>query len=753
VRAALLVAAAAIPLSLGISIATDAPADLGLTTAAIAGVVHALFGGSRVGVTGPAAILAVLIGQIVDRQGIGALPIVAVLAGAIQIAIGVLGLGRIARLVPASIVQGFTSGVGITLLVGQLPRALGLEPTDESHVLDVLVSLPRSLGHASPVAIGVALFAALLTWRGPRLWRKAPWSLLAIAVPSLGLALAGTALPLLGPVARPLSAFPHFAWPRDVSDLLLDTLAFVALGSVSAVARANELDRERPTEPAHDADQELIGQGLANLAVAAVGGLPVTRVTQRSRLLAAAGGFTRRAEALSALILLALSWAFVPFFAWIPVAALAGVVMGVALDMIAVGALVELVRSGARGDAFAFATTVVVMVGFDVGLGVQAGVVVALALSLSRVARGRAELEEGTGGVPHHASLSGSLTFLAVDRIESLGRRLARLAPEPGVVLDLREVDGADADAVGALADVVALLHARGSKVALLGARTDVAAQVRASAPSLAPLLTAREADLDKVLDRSRVAHGKSQLLSGVRRFAQQHRGDLAPLLGELAAGQAPHTLMLTCADSRVVPSLLTGTQPGELFVVRNIGALLPPHGHDTLNDEGAALEYAIRVLGVRNVVVCAHARCGAMGALKKGGIPAELRALAHWAEGAKHIAAAPVAEESVDDFAKASARRQLEHLRSYPVVQEALAQGELSVAAWFYDVERADVLEWSDDVGRWVALGEPLGRLSLAPMLAASTAHDHAHDAPAPEVDPAHADDEPAHAPPGSAS
>src|SRR6185369_282996 len=106
---------------------------------------------------------------------------------------------------------------------------------------------------------------------------------------------------------------------------------------------------------------------------------------------------------------------------------------------------------------------------------------------------------------------------------------------------------------------------------------------------------------------------------------------------------------MLTCADSRVVPSLLTGTQPGELFVVRNIGALLPPHGHDTLNDEGAALEYAIEVLGVRNVVVCSHAKCGAMNALKTQHMPPNLQALRHWAEGARALVGDPAAYPSVD--------------------------------------------------------------------------------------------------------
>jgi len=715
-RAGVVVALAAIPLSMAVALAMDVPPGLGLTSAVVAGLVTALIGSARVAISGPAAAMAVLVGQIVDRHGLAVLPLVGAIAGGIQIAVGAFGASRLARAVPPSVVRGFGAGIALTLVVGQLPSAFGLRSTDESHVLDVLIHFARYAAEARPDAIACAAFAVLAVTLGPRWLPRAPWPLIAVAIPTLLVISGHLELPTTLDARPAFGAWPVHAWPRDASDLVVDAVAIFAIASVEALTRAAELDRERPDGSPHDPDQELVAQGIANVATALAFGVPTTIAAERTRLSVAHGARTRRAAVLGALLVLGLSWAIAPWLTRLPIPALAGVVIGMALRMLSLERLGELARSS-RGEWLVFGTTVTSMVAFDVGPGVQTGVVVALGVALIRVTRARADVEVGTAGLPHYASLSGSLTFLATARIDALARQLVRLPPEPGVVIALHDVEGIDATALEVLTSMIESLQQRGAKVALLGARGHVDAEIRRARPTLAPLLVAREADLDRVLDMAHVDRGRAQMTRGVRRFREERREALSPLLSELAEGQAPHTLMLTCADSRVVPSLLTGTQPGELFVVRNIGALLPPYGSDTLNDEGAALEYAIEVLGVRNVVVCGHAKCGAMGALKKGNLPDGLGALKHWAIGARELTSDPAAHPSVDDLARASCLKQIDHLRSYPVVQRALADGGLTLAAWFYDVERAEVLEWSDEQERYLPLGAPLERLSLVPL------------------------------------
>jgi carbonic anhydrase len=715
--AGLSVGIAALPVSLAIALATDVPAGLGLTTAVVAGVIAALTGGTRLGVTGPAAVMAVLVGQIVDRHGLSSLFLVGLVAGLGQLAFGMLGLARFARIVPMSVVRGFTAGIGITLLIGQFPRALGLRETDESHVLDVLVHFVRYASEAHPAAALIAAGVVALALLGRRFLPAWPVVTVAVALAAVLATVLGLdedAVPRLGAIDAPFSSFGSFVWPgRDTGELLADVVAVFAVGSIEAVYRSQDIARRQPGEATYDSDLELCGQGLANIGAALVGGFPVTNVVARSTLNVDAGARTRLSAVLAALVVLGLGWGLVWILPLVPVAALAGALVAVALQMLSVPYFAELVKTS-RSEAALFGVTVASMVTFDVGFGVQMSALVALVAALARVTRARADVEAGASGVPHHATLSGPLTFLATARIDALGRRLERLPAEPGFVIDLKNVDSIDPTAVEHLSSSVEALRMRGAKVAILGANAEVLAAIRASAPNLASMLTTREADLDKLLDRSRVAHGRSQLLSGVKRFRRDVRDHYAHLLAELAAGQEPHTLLLTCADSRVVPQLITGTEPGELFCVRNIGALLPPFGHETLNDEGAALEYAIEVLGVRNVVVCGHSRCGAMSALKKGSVPAELGALTHWAVGARDLIVDPASHEVVDDLTRATTLKQIEHLRSYPVVQRALEAGEITLAAWFYDVERAEVLEWSERTQRYAALGERESRISV---------------------------------------
>lgn len=705
-----------LPLAVAIALASDVPPGVGLLTAVVTAIVAGLFGGTRLTITGPAAVMAVLVGQIVDRHGLGAIVVVGALAGVMQIAIGALGLARIARVVPMGVVRGFTAGIGLTLVVSQLPRALGFPPTDESHVLDVVVHIARYARGAHPLAALLAAFGLVVTLLGARYAPKWPFAILGVAIPTCFVVWLGADVPRLGAVAPPFSIWPAFEWPRSgMGALLLDAIAVAGIGLIEALTRSAAIDLQRSAGSQHDPDQEAIGQGLSNFASALVGGIPVTAVVSRSELNVKAGARTRRASVIAGLVVLGLSYALAPFLPLVPVAALVGVMLAVAIRMMALPYLVEIFRTS-RTEAVVFAVTVASMVAFDIGVGVQVGGLVALVAALAQVTRAKVNIDVGSEGVPHHLGFSGPLTFLATARIDAVGRQLARLPVAPGFVIDLKHVESADGSAIKQLVDVVNALKERDAQVAFLGANAEVGAAILQAAPEMAGLLTSREADLDRILDRSRVAHGRSQLVSGVRRFRRELRENLSPLLNELAAGQEPHTLLLTCADSRVVPSLITGAAPGELFCVRNIGALLPPHGHETLNDEGAALEYAIEVLGVRNVVVCAHSQCGAMGALKKGGLPDELGALKQWAVGAKELIVDPHAHVSVDDLAKATSVKQLSHFESYPVVQRALENGELTLSAWFYDVESAEVFEWSKERERFVAIGEPEARLSRAP-------------------------------------
>ncbi|MFF0835663.1 carbonic anhydrase [Streptomyces sp. NPDC003344] len=159
-----------------------------------------------------------------------------------------------------------------------------------------------------------------------------------------------------------------------------------------------------------------------------------------------------------------------------------------------------------------------------------------------------------------------------------------------------------------------------------------------------------------------------------------------------LAAGQSPDVLFITCSDSRVVPALITGARPGELFELRTAGNIVPPYAPQRPTGEAATVEYAVEVLGVRDVVVCGHSHCGAVGALVRGDDLTAVPAVRDWLAHAAARPAGAAEDPEVAEGVQSHALTQLLRLRSYPCVERRLAAGRIALHAWYYEVHTGAV-------------------------------------------------------------
>ena len=181
------------------------------------------------------------------------------------------------------------------------------------------------------------------------------------------------------------------------------------------------------------------------------------------------------------------------------------------------------------------------------------------------------------------------------------------------------------------------------------------------------------------------------RLTDGFRTFRSREFPRLQGQFKALAAGQSPRTLFITCSDSRIDPSLITQAGPGELFVIRNAGNIIPAHGSEPAGGEAATLEYAVVALGVKDIVVCGHSHCGAMAGLMN---PESLAALPGVASYLRHARATlDRVTETGGDAVETNVKVQLEQLRSYPFVREREQRGELSLHGWLYVFETGGVL------------------------------------------------------------
>lgn len=198
------------------------------------------------------------------------------------------------------------------------------------------------------------------------------------------------------------------------------------------------------------------------------------------------------------------------------------------------------------------------------------------------------------------------------------------------------------------------------------------------------------------------------KLLDGIVKFRRDVRPKVRARFARLALGQAPDALLIACSDSRVAPNVFASTDPGDLFVTRNVGNIVPPHGVD--DGETAAVEFAVRVLAVEDIVVCGHSNCGAMGALAAGRSKAKTPGFKGWlrhAEAARRILRrAPALGRGLpkaDRLSQANVLAQLEHLMTFPSVARRVAEGSLALHGWWFDLGRAEVDAYEPDLGRFV--------------------------------------------------
>ncbi|WP_344122459.1 SulP family inorganic anion transporter [Streptomyces blastmyceticus] len=701
----------AVPLSLGIALATGAPLRAGLVAAAVGGIVAGLLGGAPLQVSGAATGLVVVTAELVQRYGWRATCAITVLAGLAQLALGAARVARAAPAVSQAIVHGLLAGIGVTIALSQVHVVLGGSPYSSASAN--LAALPSVLTDPHPAAllVGAITLTVLVVW--PRLPGRFGHGLRAVPAPLAAVAVAtaaatGLTLPRVSLPRWEFQALP--ALPEGpVLGVFAAVLTVTLVASMESLLSAVAVDRlraERPDAPADPAslDRELVGQGAANVVSGLLGGLPIAGGALRGSANVAAGAATRRSTVLHGVWVLLCAGLLTSVLELIPLAALAALVMAVGVRMVSF-AHIKHVRRHRDFPMYAATLGSVVLLGVLQGLTV--GVVVAAFLSLRRLAHTRITVEDRPSG--HLVVVSGQLTFLAVPR---LTRALAQVPAHAGVVVELGG-SFMDHAAYDALQSWTNAHRAQGGWVTLRGRGGQPIAEP-SSTHACHPWTPWRNHHCTRpAVDHHDTADtgGGRQLLGGVTAF-QRHtaplvRDELARLALE---GQRPTQLFLTCADSRLVTSMITSSGPGDLFTVRNVGNLMPPPGSDgTCDSVGAAVEYAVEVLKVGTITVCGHSGCGAMQALLDAadqGPGAQQTSLTRWlrhgrpslarmqrigrlGRGEVALADRPVADD-VERLALVNVMQQLDHLMAHASVARRVAEGTLQLQGMYFHVAEA---------------------------------------------------------------
>ncbi|MDX3533727.1 SulP family inorganic anion transporter [Streptomyces sp. MB09-01] len=421
--ASLVVFLVALPLCVGVAVASGVPAELGLVTGIVGGIVAGLMPGSSLQVSGPAAGLTVLVFEAVRQFGLAALGVIVLAAGLLQLLMGVLRLGRWFRAISVSVVEGMLAGIGLVIIAGQLYAAAGLKAPASG--IDKIAGLPEALVRAvgstealASLGVGAATIAVMVLWkRMPKRARAVPGALAAVLLATLaslafGLPVATVEVQgLLGAIQPPgADAFGQLAQPA----VLGTVLAFALIASAESLFSAAAVDRLHDG-PRTEYDKELMAQGAGNTVCGLLGALPMTAVIVRSSANVQAGAKTKASRVLHGVWLLLFAALLPSVLELIPLPALAGILVHAGWKLIPFRQVV-LLWTAYRGEALILVVTAVAIVAVNMFEGVLIGLALSVAKTAWQASHVKLEvIDKGAG--PVRAYLAGNATFLRLPKI------------------------------------------------------------------------------------------------------------------------------------------------------------------------------------------------------------------------------------------------------------------------------------------------------------------------------------------------
>ena len=473
--AGVIVAIIALPLSIALALASGVSPEQGIYTAIIAGFVISLLGGSRVQIAGPTAAFATIVAGIVAKNGFDGLVIATVLAGIMLVLMGVFRLGSLIKFIPFTITTGFTAGIAVTIVIGQLKDFFGvaypagmetIETVDKLHAFFAGISTFNL--HA--LIVGAVCLAVLIIM--PKITEKIPGSLVAVVVGILMVKFLPLNVDTIGDLYTISNKLPAFHLPEisfnSIRIALPDAFTIAILAAIESLLSCVVADGMIGDK--HRSNTELVAQGVGNIASALFGGIPATGAIARTAANIKNGGKSPIAGMIHAVVLLLILVVLMPYAGWIPMPTIAAILFMVAYNMCGWRTFVRVIKTAPKSDIAVLVITFVLTVVFDLVVAIEFGMLLAVLLFIKRMsdetdvkkwkyAEDNAAETDRLMNIPRSIrvyEITGPLFFGASDRVADIAIR----SDTKCLILRMRSVPALDSTAMNALFD----LHARCEK-------------------------------------------------------------------------------------------------------------------------------------------------------------------------------------------------------------------------------------------------------------------------------------------------
>ena len=478
VTAGIIVAIIALPLSIALALASGVGPEAGIFTAIVAGFVISALGGSSVQIAGPTAAFATIVAGIVAHDGMDGLIVATILAGIFLILMGLCHFGSLIKFIPFTITTGFTSGIAVTIVIGQLKDFFGLtypngvKPIETVEKFEAVINNFSTINMDAVIVGGVSLAILIIA---PYIFKRIPGSLLAVIAGILMVQFLPLKVNTIGNLYTISNALPSLRFPslslNIIQNALPNALTIAVLAAIESLLSCVVADGM--INGKHRSDMELVAQGAGNIASALFGGIPATGAIARTAANIKNGGRTPIAGMVHSITLVIVLVVLMPYAGMIPMPTIAAILFIVAYNMCQWRTFVNLVKTAPKSDIIVLVTSFVLTVVFDLVVAIEVGMVLACLLFIKRMSEetkvnGWTYVDEDTPDVDEHLQklplqirvyeISGPLFFGAASVIEEIAVKDFTNC----LVLRMRSVPALDSTALNALKDLVQVCKSKG---------------------------------------------------------------------------------------------------------------------------------------------------------------------------------------------------------------------------------------------------------------------------------------------------
>ncbi len=723
----------AVPLCLGIALASGAPLFSGIIAGIVGGLVVGALSGSALSIAGPAAGLTVIVLNSIEKLGQFDIFLLAVaIAGVMQVILGFIRAGSIGHFFPSAVIKGMLAAIGLTLILKQIPHAVGYDADAEGEFEflqrdgeNTLSEIVRAFSNPNTTAIIIALVAAaiMLLWDRPAVKKNAwlgtlPGPLVVVVVGIVmneifrlinpAMALGGNHLVQL-PRASEVGGFLNLFTLPDFSQFV-NPQVYISAATIAIVASLETLlnveatDKLDPLKRNSPPNRELKAQGVGNMVSGLIGGLPVTSVIIRSSVSIMAGSVTKMAAIIHGVLLVVCVLLIPGLLNKIPLASLAAILILTGYKLAKLKLFKDMYRQGFT-QFLPFVVTIIAILFTDLLIGIGIGLVVGIFFILRenyRTSHGF-QRESHQGGELIRINLNEHVSFLNKGAIIKILENL----PENTTV----EIDGTHSQFIDH--DILELIQdfrdtARRRNIRMNFLRKGEEELLTPPAESIPPPVRSQQTQFEEY----------NRLFVNNRKWVEERLHADPNYFNNMAMGQSPKFLMIGCSDSRVPVSEITGTAPGEVFVHRNVANMVVSTDLNLLS----VLQYAVEVLKVEHVIVCGHYGCGGVKAAMQD---KDLGLINKWLRNIKDVIRLHRSElneiENEDQrfkrLVELNVIEQVYNLHKTSIIQKGYQRdANIHVHGWVYDIREGLIKDLKVDVQKTFEEYGEIYRYFIAP-------------------------------------